>query len=69
MKDIAREVTSGCCSGQQVFQLSIGGGKKAAFAARTHGLGGSMKRMEPANSTQGSRTPSRDHTKKTSPQK
>jgi hypothetical protein len=54
VKDIAGDVTSGYCSGQQVFKLSIGGGKKAAFGARTVGLGAAMKRVEPANSTQGS---------------
>jgi FlgD Ig-like domain len=51
VKDIAGQVTTGYCSGQQVFQLNIGGGKKAAFAARTHGLSAAMERVEPANST------------------
>jgi flagellar hook assembly protein FlgD len=70
VKDIAGEVTSAYCSGQQVFQLSIGGGKKTAFAARTKGLGAPMERVEPANSTQGSGTaPSRGHTNKASKQK
>jgi len=50
VKDIAGEVTSAYCSGQQVFKLSIGGGKKGAFAARTLGL--TMERVEPANSAQ-----------------
>jgi photosystem II stability/assembly factor-like uncharacterized protein len=35
VKDIAGDVTGGYCSGQQVFQLSIGGGKKGAFDALT----------------------------------
>lgn len=52
VKDIAGDVTSGYCSGQQVFKLSIGGGKKAAFAARTLGLSAPLGRVEPANSTQ-----------------
>ena len=34
-----------------MFKLNVGGGKKAAFAARTMGLT-AMKRIEPANSTQ-----------------
>jgi hypothetical protein len=55
VKDIAGDVTAAYCSGQQVFNMVIGGGKKAAFAARTHGLG-VMERVEPANSTQGSMT-------------
>ena len=67
VKDIAGEVTTGYCSGQQVFQLNIGGGKKGAFAARTLGLSAAMERVEPANSTQGSITPPRpDHTNRTS---
>ncbi|HXI22946.1 MAG TPA: FlgD immunoglobulin-like domain containing protein, partial [Pyrinomonadaceae bacterium] len=41
-------------SGQQVFQLNIGGGKKGDFAARTRGLGAAMERVEPANSRQDS---------------
>ncbi len=53
VKDNAGDVTSGYCSGQQVFKLSIGGSKKGAFGARTHGLNASLKRVEPANSTQG----------------
>jgi hypothetical protein len=52
VKDIAGDVTSGYCSGQQVFKLSISGGKKRAFAARTLGLTALMERVEPANSTQ-----------------
>lgn len=60
VKDIAGNVIGGYCSGQQVFNLSIGGGKKGAFAARTHGLSAARKRIEPANSTQ------RDHTNKAS---
>ena len=51
VKDIAGNVTSAYCSGQQVFKLSIGT-KKAAFAARTFGVTAAMKRVEPANSTQ-----------------
>jgi hypothetical protein len=51
VKDIAGDVTTAYCSGQQVFKLSIGGGKKGAFAARTHGFA-TMERVEPANSTQ-----------------
>jgi len=60
VKDIAGNVTSGYCSGQQVFKLSIGGGKKAAFAKRTLGLGVPMGRVEPANSTQLSMTSGSD---------
>jgi photosystem II stability/assembly factor-like uncharacterized protein len=52
VKDIDGNVTSGYCSGQQVFKLTIGGGKKSAFAARTHALGAALKRVEPANSSQ-----------------
>lgn len=52
VKDIAGNVTSGYCSGQQVFNLSIGGGKKGAFAKRTLGLSAAMERVEPANSAQ-----------------
>ena len=55
VKDIAGNVTTGYCSGQQVFKLSIGG-KKAAFAKTTLGLTAPMVRLEPANSTQGSQT-------------
>ncbi len=51
VKDIAGNVVTGYCSGQQVFNLNIGG-KKAAFAARTLGLAAPMERFEPANSTQ-----------------
>ncbi|HMG71860.1 MAG TPA: FlgD immunoglobulin-like domain containing protein, partial [Pyrinomonadaceae bacterium] len=66
VKDIAGNLTTGYCSGQQVFNLNIGG-KKAAFAKRTHGLSAAMERLEPANSTQGSITPPRpDHANKTS---
>lgn len=52
VKDIFGNVSTGYCSGQQVFKLSIGGGKKGAFAARTMGLAAAMRRVEPANSTQ-----------------
>lgn len=52
VKDIAGDVTTAYCSGQQVFKLSIGGGKKTAYAKRTHGLTAAMERVEPANSTQ-----------------
>jgi photosystem II stability/assembly factor-like uncharacterized protein len=55
VKDIAGNVTSGYCSGQQVFKLSIGS-KKQAFGARTLGLATVAGRFEPANSTQGSDT-------------
>jgi photosystem II stability/assembly factor-like uncharacterized protein len=51
LKDIFGNVTTGYCSGQQVFKLNVGGGKKGAFAARTMGLT-AMRRVEPANSTQ-----------------
>lgn len=51
VKDASGNVITGYCSGQQVFNLVIGGGKKAAFAARTHGLGADMERVEPTNST------------------
>lgn len=54
VKDIAGDVTSGYCSGQQVFKLTIGGGKKGAFAKRTHDLSVATGRVEPANSTHGS---------------
>jgi hypothetical protein len=65
VKDIAGNVTTAYCSGQQVFQLNIGR-KKAAFGVRTLGLG-VMKRVEPANSTQGSiAPPPSDQTNKTS---
>lgn len=57
VKDIAGDLTTGYCSGQQVFKLNMGGGKKTAFAARTHGLSAAMGRVEPANSTHGSETP------------
>jgi hypothetical protein len=57
VKDIAGNVISGYCSGQQVFKLTIGGGKKRALAARTVGLTAAFQRVEPANSTQGSTTP------------
>jgi flagellar hook assembly protein FlgD len=56
VKNIAGKVTGGYCSGQQVFQMIIGG-KKGAFAARTHGLSAAMERVEPANSTQRSESP------------
>jgi photosystem II stability/assembly factor-like uncharacterized protein len=59
VKDIAGDVTSAYCSGQQVFKLSIGG-KKTAFAARTHKLLAAMERVEPANSTQASPTTASD---------
>jgi len=52
VKDIAGNVTTAYCSGQQVFNLSIGGGKKGAFGARTLGLSAALKRVEPANSNQ-----------------
>ena len=64
VKDIAGKVTSGYCSGQQVFKLNISGGKKGALAARTFGLRAPLERLEPANSTQGSVTPTRDKSKK-----
>ena len=64
VKDIAGKVISGYCSGQQVFKLSISGGKKGAFAARTFALRAPLERLEPANSTQGSVTPARDKSKK-----
>jgi len=64
VKDIAGHVTSGYCSGQKVFKLSIRGGKKGAFAARTRGVRAQLERLEPANSTQGSITPSGGKTKK-----
>jgi photosystem II stability/assembly factor-like uncharacterized protein len=52
VKDASGNVTTGYCSGQQVFNLVIGGGgKKTAFAARTHKLSAAMERVEPANST------------------
>jgi hypothetical protein len=51
VKDIAGNVSTGYCSGQQVFKLSIGQ-KKAAFARRTARLAVPMGRVEPANSTQ-----------------
>jgi len=57
VKDIAGEVTSGYCSGQQVFKLNIGGGKKTAFGARPLGLAAVAKRVEPAHSTQDSAPP------------
>ncbi len=60
VKDIAGDVTSAFCSGQQVFKLSIGGGKKTAFATRTHKLLAAMERVEPANSTQASPTTASD---------
>jgi photosystem II stability/assembly factor-like uncharacterized protein len=56
VKDIAGNVVSGYCSGQQVFKMTIGS-KKRALAARTMGLTAAFKRVEPANSTQGSTTP------------
>jgi hypothetical protein len=52
VKDIFGNVTAGYCSGQQVFKMTIGGGKKTAFAKRTLGLPDAMRRVEPANSTQ-----------------
>ena len=58
VKDIAGNVISGYCSGQQVFKLSIGQ-KKRPFAARTMGLAAPLERVEPANSSQGSITPDR----------
>ena len=64
VKDFNGNVISGYCSGQQVFKLSIGG-KKRAFAARTLGLAAPVGRVEPANSTQGSMTPSPNDMKKT----
>ena len=51
VKDLSGNVTTGYCSGQQVFKLNIGGGKKRALAARTHGVSAAMERVEPANST------------------
>ena len=42
VKDIDGTVTSGFCSGQQVYKLT--GKKKGAFAARTHGLTASAPR-------------------------
>lgn len=54
VKDLAGDITTAYCSGQQVFKLSIGGGKKTAFAARTHKLAEAMERVEPANSQQAS---------------
>jgi photosystem II stability/assembly factor-like uncharacterized protein len=55
VKDINGAVTSGYCSGQQVFKLNISHGKKkGAFAARTFGLSAPAKRLEPANSTHAS---------------
>jgi photosystem II stability/assembly factor-like uncharacterized protein len=65
VKDFAGNITSGYCSGQQVFKMNIGG-KKAAFAARTAGLTTGFKRLEPANSTQGSVTPPSGQANKTS---
>jgi flagellar hook capping protein FlgD len=56
VKNVAGDVISGYCSGQQVFKLKISGVKKAAYAKRTHGLLAAMERVEPANSTQGSMT-------------
>ncbi|MEM7427545.1 MAG: FlgD immunoglobulin-like domain containing protein [Pseudomonadota bacterium] len=51
--NIDGSVTTGYCSGQQVFRMSTGGsGKKKTFAARTVGLSQSMDRLEPANSSQ-----------------
>lgn len=53
VKDIAGDVAAAYCSGQQVFKMNLaGGGKKGAFAARTHGSSASTGRIEPANSTQ-----------------
>jgi photosystem II stability/assembly factor-like uncharacterized protein len=66
VKDIAGDVTTAYCSGQQVFKLSISGGKKRAFAARTLGLTAAMERVEPANSTQGSVAPAPGGQSKTS---
>ena len=57
VKDLAGNVVSGYCSGQQVFKLSISGKKKGAFAKRTLGLTVPLGRVEPANSTHGSITP------------
>lgn len=58
VKDTSGKVITGYCSGQQVFNLIIGG-KKAPFAARTLGMGVPTERVEPANSTHGSRTPAK----------
>lgn len=66
LKDISGKVTTGYCSGQQIFKLNIAGGKKSAFAARTAGLTTALKRVEPANSTQGSATPAPSGQSKTS---
>jgi photosystem II stability/assembly factor-like uncharacterized protein len=57
VKDMSGNVIAGYCSGQQVFNLVIGSGKKGALAARTFGRGATMERVEPANSTHGSTTP------------
>jgi len=66
VKNLAGEVTGGYCSGQQVFKLNIGGGKKGAFGARTLGMIALKGRNEPANSTQGSVTPAATGQSKTS---
>ncbi len=66
VKNLAGEVTGGYCSGQQVFKLNIGGGKKGAFGARTLGMIALKGRHEPANSTQGSVTPAATGQSKTS---
>jgi photosystem II stability/assembly factor-like uncharacterized protein len=59
VKDLSGKVITGYCSGQQVFNLVIGGGKKGAFAARTLGMVAPVGRVEPANSRHGSKTPAR----------
>ncbi len=58
LRDEAGNVTTGYCSGQQVFKLTVGGGgKKGALAAKTFGMAAFAERLEPANSTHGSQTP------------
>lgn len=48
---IGHPVTAGFCSGQQVYQLQIGGSpKKAAFAKTAAFSGASQARLEPAHS-------------------
>jgi photosystem II stability/assembly factor-like uncharacterized protein len=59
VKDLSGNVITGYCSGQQVFNLVIGGGKKGAFAARTLGMVAPAGRVEPANSRHGSKTPAK----------
>jgi len=66
VKNLAGEVTSGYCSGQQVFKLSIIGGKKGAFGARTQTMIAAKGRREPANSTQASLAPAAGAQSKTS---